>query len=77
MSILILSTIIINIIQESLIITFVSNKLFGQLYDIPPKKHLIQKILNSEFLYIEVWFTDESSKLLEIEDKRRINLFSN
>ena len=30
------------------------------------------KTYNSEHLYIEEWFTDEKSKLLEIEDK--INL---
>ena len=24
---------------------------------------------NTEFLFIEVWFTDQNSKLLEIEDK--------
>ena len=30
------------------------------------------KTYNSEHLYIEVWFTDQNSKLLEIEDK--INL---
>ena len=32
------------------------------------------KILDSEFSYIEVWFTDENSKLLEIEDKINITL---
>ena len=35
------------------------------------------KIFSSEFLDTEVGFTDESSRLLEIEDKRNINLFSN
>ena len=29
---------------------------------------------NSEFLYIEVWFTDQNSKSLEIEDKINIAL---
>ena len=27
------------------------------------------KTFNSEFLYIEIWFTDQNSKMLEIEDK--------
>ena len=30
--------------------------------------------LNSEFSYIEVWFTDENSKPLEIEDKNKVNI---
>ena len=32
---------------------------------------------NSEFSYIEVWFTDQNSKSLEIEDKINITLIFN
>ena len=32
------------------------------------------KTFNSEFLYVEVWFTDQNSKPLEIEDKINITL---
>ena len=35
------------------------------------------KTLNSEVSYIEVWFMDQDSKLLEIEDKIDINIFIN
>ena len=35
------------------------------------------KIFNSEFSYIEVFFTDQNSKTLEIEDKIIINLVIN
>ena len=28
-------------------------------------------MFNSEFLYIEIWFTDQNSKPLEIEDKNK------
>ena len=35
------------------------------------------KIFNSEFSYIEVWFTDQNSKLLKIEDKINITLVIN
>ena len=35
------------------------------------------KIFNSEFLYIEVWFTNQNSKPLEIEDKIEITLVIN
>ena len=42
---------------------------FGQLLDIPPKNFIFQKSFNSEFSYNEVWFTDQNSKSLKIEDK--------
>ena len=35
---------------------------------------IILKTFDSGFLYIEVWFTDQSSKQLEIEDKINITL---
>ena len=38
-------------------------------------KFCLKKIyFNSEFSYIEVWFTDKNSVLLEMEDKIIINL---
>ena len=68
-------TAIINKIQESLVLqdTFSPNKSLGQLLDISSKNNIFLKTFNSEFLYIEVWFTDQNSKPLEIEDK--INIF--
>ena len=54
--------------------TFVPNKPFGSLLEISPKKHIFLKTFNSEFQAIEVWFTDQNSQPLEIED--RINLTS-
>ena len=38
--------------------TFISNKSFGQLLDISLKKILFPESFDSEFSYIEVWFTD-------------------
>ena len=32
------------------------------------------KIFNSKFSYVEVWFTDQNAKLLEIENKISITL---
>ena len=52
--------------------TFVPNKSFGQLLNISLKNFVFLKTLNSEFSYIEVWFTDRNSKPLEIEDKINI-----
>ena len=57
--------------------TFVPNKLFGQLLDISPKNSIFLKTFNSEFSCIEVWFTDQNSKPLEVEDKINITLVIN
>ena len=51
--------------------TFVPNKLFGQLLDILPKNVIFLKNIYSEFSYIEVRFTDQNSRPLEIEDKNK------
>ena len=48
---------------------FVPNQPFGQLLDISPKKFIVLKTFDSEFSYIEVWFTDQSFKPQDIEDK--------
>ena len=55
----------------------VPNKSFGQLLDISHKNVIFLKTFDSKFLYIEVWFTDQISKLLEIEDKINISLVIN
>ena len=49
--------------------TFVPKKSCCQLLYISPKKFIFLKIFNSELLYVKVWFTDQNSKPLEIEDK--------
>ena len=49
--------------------TFVFNESFGQLLNISPKKFTSLTTFDSEFSYIGVWFTDQNSKPLEIEDK--------
>ena len=54
--------------------TFVPNKSFGQLLDISPKNFTFLKTFKPEFSYIEIWFTDQNSKPLEIEDKINITL---
>ena len=58
--------------QDSYVLyTFVPNKSFGSLLDISPSNHIFLKTFNSEYDEI-IWFTDQNSKPLEIED--RINL---
>ena len=51
---------------------FVPNKPFGSLLEISPTNHIFLKTFNSEYDEIKVWFTDQNSKPLEMED--RINL---
>ena len=52
--------------------TFIPSKYFGQLLDISPKNFIFLKTFDSEFSYTVVWFTDQNSKPLDIED--RINI---
>ena len=54
--------------------TFIPNKSFSQLLDISIKIFVFLKAFNSEFSCIEVWLTDQNSKMLEIEDKSNITL---
>ena len=59
--------------QDSRVLyTFVPNKPFGSLLKISPTNHIFLKTFNSEYDEIKVWFTDQNSQPLEIED--RINL---
>ena len=59
--------------QDSRVLyTFVPNKSFGSLLDISPFNHIFLKTFNSEYDEIVVWFTEQNSQTLEIEDK--INL---
>ena len=45
--------------QDSRVLyAFVPNKSFDQLMDTSPKSFIFLKTFNSEFSYIEVWFTD-------------------
>ena len=52
--------------------TFAPNKLLGELLDISPKSFILLKAVNSEFSYVEMWYTGQNSKPLEIEDKTNI-----
>ena len=56
--------------QDSRVLyTFVPNKSFDSLLVISPKNNILLKTFNSEFQEVEVWFTDQNSQPLEIEDK--------
>ena len=72
--VLVHSNIVNNDYQQDsgVLYTFVPNKPFGSLLEISPTNHIFLQTFNSEYNEIEVWFTDQNSKPLEIED--RINL---
>ena len=52
--------------------TFVPSKPFGSLLEISPTNHVFLKTFNLEYDEIIVWFVDQNSQRLEIEN--RINL---
>ena len=54
--------------------TFVPNKPFGSLLEISLTSHIFLKTFNSEYNKVEVWFPDQSSKSLEIEDRRNLTV---
>ena len=59
--------------QDSRILfTFVTNKTFGRLLEISPTNQVFLKTFNSEFHEVKIWFTDQTSKPLELEDKINI-----
>ena len=61
--------------QDSRILfTFVPNKAFGSLLEISPTNQVFLKTFNSEFQEVKIWFTDQTSKPLELEDKINITL---
>ena len=61
--------------QDSRILyTFVPNKTFGSLLEISPTNHVFLKTFNSEFQKIKIWFTDQTSTPLEVEDRINVTL---
>ena len=53
---------------SKVLFTFVSNKEFAQLINISPNFLMMMNTINNEFSFSEVWFTDQLSKALEVED---------
>ena len=57
--------------------TFVPNKPFSQLLDISPENVTFFKRFDSEFSYIEAWFTGQGANPLDLEGKINVNLVIN
>ena len=55
--------------QDSRVLyTFVPNKPFGSLLEISPTNQIFLKTFNSEYDELIVWFIDQNSQALEIEN---------
>ena len=52
---------------SKLLFTFVPNKQFVQLITITLHSPTMLKITNAEFSFIEVWFTDQNNRQLEMK----------
>ena len=59
---------------SKVLFTFVPNKQFGQLISISPHSLTMMNKVNTEFYFVKVWFTDQASKALEIEDNVNLTL---
>ena len=59
---------------SNVLFTFVPNKQFGQLINILPYSLTMMNTVNTEFSSVEVWFTEQASKALEIEDNVNLTL---
>ena len=54
--------------------SFVLNKKIGQLINISPHSLIMMNTINTEFSFVEVRFTDQTSKALAIEDNVNLTL---
>ena len=59
---------------SKVLFNFVPNKQFRQLMNISPHSLTMMNTVNTEFSFVEVWFTDQASKALEIEDNVNLTL---
>ena len=60
--------------SSKVLFTVIPNKEFGELINISPHAFTMMSTINTEFCFVEVWFTDQSSKALEIEDNINLTL---
>ena len=60
--------------SSKVLFSFVPNKQFGQLINISQQSLIMMNTVNTEFSFVEVWFTNQASKALEIEDNVNLTL---
>ena len=61
---------------SKVLFSFVPNIQFGQLINIPPHSLTMMSTVNTEFSFVEVWFTEQASKALEIDDNVNLTLIT-
>ena len=59
---------------SKVLFSFVPKKQFGQLINILPHSLTMMNTDSTEFSFVKVWFTDQASKALEIEDNVNLTL---
>ena len=59
---------------SKVLFSFAPDKQFGQFINISPHSLTMMYTVNTEFSFVEVWFIDQSSKALEIEDNVNLTL---
>ena len=59
---------------SKVLLAFVPNEQFEQLINIAPHSLIMLSTTNTEFSSIEMWFTDQSSEPLKIEDSVNLTL---
>ena len=59
---------------SKVLFTFVPNKQSDKLINIAPHSLTMLNTTSTEFSFVEVWFTDQNSKQLEIEDNVNMTL---
>ena len=59
---------------SKVLFSFLLNKKFGQLINISPHSLTMMNTVNTDYSFVEVWFTDPASKALEIGDSVNLTL---
>ena len=59
---------------SKVLFTFVPNKEYGQLMTVSPNSLIMLKTTNTEFSFIEICFTDQDNRPLQIDDSVSISL---
>ena len=60
--------------SSKFLFSLLPNKKLGQLINISPHSLMMMSTVNTEFSFVEIWFTDKASKALEIEDNVNLTL---
>ena len=59
---------------SKVLFTFAPNKKYGQLITVSTETLIMVNTVNTEFSFIEIWFTDRDNRPLEFEDSVNISL---